>query len=465
MEADRRALRHHPSLGQTQIDDNFHQLETVAAFSMLTEVLMKILVLAYNVSPIRGSEYSVGWNYITEMAKSHELYVLYGLAGDHMGDFEEVDVERVERDYPTVKLFPVAPSHLCNALNYLNRTNIAPYSFYLAYREWHKLALRKAKTLDDMHDFDIVHYLSPIGFREPGYLWQLDKPYLWGPVGGVVPQRFCRPIASNFRSYIKVWLKNEVTRFQFRTSRRLLAALRRADLVLAATSETAKDLYVVHGVLCSVFAENGVRDADVASVARSRSCDNPFKIIWIGSLNIRKSPDLLLKALLEVRDLAWEMVFIGSGPLLDELKLFAAEHDLTDRVRFAGYIKRDAVLKELSFASVHVVTSMAEGNPTTIWEAMANNVPTLTLDHCGMHDTICERCGVKVPLGSYDAMATTIARELRRLITSRDVLDGLKRGVVECVKVHTWSKRAEQLELFMLQAIENYNEAKKLMHC
>ena len=49
-----------------------------------------ILVLAYAVSPIRGSEYSVAWNYVTQMSKYNRLTVLYGCAGEHMGDFEEM---------------------------------------------------------------------------------------------------------------------------------------------------------------------------------------------------------------------------------------------------------------------------------------------------------------------------------------------------------------------------------------
>lgn len=33
--------------------------------------------MTYAVSPYRGSEYSVAWNYITFMSKYHDLTVLY----------------------------------------------------------------------------------------------------------------------------------------------------------------------------------------------------------------------------------------------------------------------------------------------------------------------------------------------------------------------------------------------------
>ena len=51
----------------------------------------KLLILAYAISPTRGSEYSVAWNYISEMSKDNELVVLYGASGLHMGDVEEME--------------------------------------------------------------------------------------------------------------------------------------------------------------------------------------------------------------------------------------------------------------------------------------------------------------------------------------------------------------------------------------
>ena len=44
-----------------------------------------ILVLAYMLSPYKGSEFSVAWNYVTEMSKDNNLTVLYGISGKHMG--------------------------------------------------------------------------------------------------------------------------------------------------------------------------------------------------------------------------------------------------------------------------------------------------------------------------------------------------------------------------------------------
>ncbi len=78
----------------------------------------KILLIAYPVSPTRGSEYSVAWNYINEMSMDNDLVVLYGSSGNHMGDFKEMEDWLMINSIPNVKFIPVHPSRLTLNLAY-----------------------------------------------------------------------------------------------------------------------------------------------------------------------------------------------------------------------------------------------------------------------------------------------------------------------------------------------------------
>lgn len=51
------------------------------------------------------------------------------------------------------------------------------------------------------------------------------------------------------------------------------------------------------------------------------------------------------------------------------------------------YLSQKAV-EMFKNAHMHIITSISEGNATTIWEAMSYGVPTLSFDHCGMLDTL-----------------------------------------------------------------------------
>lgn len=47
--------------------------------------------MAYAISPFRGSEYAVAWNYVTYMSKENDLTVLYGMSDNHMGETHTLD--------------------------------------------------------------------------------------------------------------------------------------------------------------------------------------------------------------------------------------------------------------------------------------------------------------------------------------------------------------------------------------
>lgn len=101
---------------------------------------------------------------------------------------------------------------------------------------------------------------------------------------------------------------------------------------------------------------------------------------------------------------------------------------------------------------MHVITSTSEGNPTTIWEAMSYGVPTITFDHCGMHDTICEQCGIRIPIHSYDQCVADLAFEIDKLLEHPKSFEQLAKGTIKCAQKFTWDTR----EQFMLKC---YNKA------
>lgn len=145
--------------------------------------MKNILVLACFISPTKGSEYSVAWNYVKRMSKYNHLTVVYGASGDVLGDCSEMERYALEHHLPNVEFVAVHASRKTNVLNYLNRKGIFPYSFYVAFQSWQKQAYEVAKELMGERHFDLCHMVGPIGYREPGYFWKLGLPYMWGPIG------------------------------------------------------------------------------------------------------------------------------------------------------------------------------------------------------------------------------------------------------------------------------------------
>lgn len=69
--------------------------------------------------------------------------------------------------------------------------------------------------------FDLIHYVGMIGYREPGYLWKLGLPYIWGPISGTnnasLQLMKHMPIAGR----IKLTFRSVVNMIQFHTKLRL----------------------------------------------------------------------------------------------------------------------------------------------------------------------------------------------------------------------------------------------------
>ncbi|MBM2294564.1 glycosyltransferase [Sulfitobacter pseudonitzschiae] len=411
----------------------------------------RILLLAYSISPTRGSEYSVGWNHVKHLSEFCDLTVLYGLAGPHMGDLEEIeDYLRINGEMKNVNFVPIRPNGLARFLNAPNRAGFLVYSFYLAYRIWHLQAAQVARARINSDRIDLIHYLCPIGYREPSFLWKLDKPFIWGPIGGLTPTRHLKGAPRPWKALAKVKLKNLVNRINLAVAHRVSRALASADTVIAATSENQKILQERFGVTPILMSENAISEKSIASKALHICVKKePVRLIWIGSLDWRKSPDLLLDAMNAVGISDWTLDIVGTGALRSHVEAQANELGLVRQVTFHGNIPRTKVQELLHRADLHLITSMGEGTPTTIWEAMAAGVPTLTLDHCGMHDVVCGNCGVRIALTDYVGTRDRIANTIVGLINDRSALLRLTEGVVTCRSQHLWSKRSQDwLEIY-----------------
>jgi glycosyltransferase involved in cell wall biosynthesis len=108
---------------------------------------------------------------------------------------------------------------------------------------------------------------------------------------------------------------------------------------------------------------------------RGPASDGPA--LYVGRLSPEKDLETLLKAAATVsrRFPSFRLVIAGEGPCKARLESFAGELALREHVRFLGSVSDVPAL--LSTAGAFVLSSLSEGLPVTVLEAMATGLPVI----------------------------------------------------------------------------------------
>jgi glycosyltransferase involved in cell wall biosynthesis len=135
-------------------------------------------------------------------------------------------------------------------------------------------------------------------------------------------------------------------------------------------------------------------------------------IINVGHCTSDKAQYYLIKAFKLLNAPDWKLMIVGEGPKRKELEDLSISLGLFDRVIFTGY-QRDIDLY-LSKSSIFAFTSVIEGYPNALIEAMATPLPSVSFDcEAGPSDIIADgKNGFLVKVGDIE----TFANRLQELI-------------------------------------------------
>lgn len=390
----------------------------------------KIALITYDISPTRGSEASVSWNFVSQMSRHVHLTVVYGCNDTEIADY--VKAHPIEN----VRWIPVQKKDVGR----FGRGLKQDYYFSLYYRQWHQQVAELLRKLTDNNEIDLIHYLNPIGFKEPGFCWKIKElPYVWGPVQGVDNRPLKLYKALGVKGTIFACVRRIVHNGMFRYMPRVRKAFRRADAIFGATPATIRGLKKRHGIEATYLPENGITametDQPISLLPSKR-----LNMIWIGGLDVsRKAFGMLLDSLLKVHSNRWHIDIFGDGtPSAANAEKISL---LADHITIHGMVSRETVQQTMRQSHLHIISSLGEATTTVLFEAMAKGLPTMTLDHCGMSGVVCEKCGIKIQIEHYNKVTSQMAAEIDDLIEHPQRVKELSEGVLECSKKFMYGNR------------------------
>jgi glycosyltransferase involved in cell wall biosynthesis len=196
---------------------------------------------------------------------------------------------------------------------------------------------------------------------------------------------------------------------------------------------------------------NGIELGDSPSDATPPH--QPRRLIFIGRLNPQKNPVFLIDALAQLRDAAWQLTFIGDGPLMGEVKAAIIRHRLEDRVALTGWLAPAQVHAFLTDADILCLPSLSEGLPIVGIEALKFGLAIVASDIPGLRDVIDPGVnGCVVPVGDLEAFA----KRLRQLLENGTVLAAMKRASWEKARRFDLSCVAHEYAHVLAEAVENH---------
>ena len=232
---------------------------------------------------------------------------------------------------------------------------------------------RQLYDLCKSDDFDLIHCQSPLG----------------GVFGRLIGRKFKIPVIYTCHGFqffkggpLKDWiLYYPVERFLARFTDDLITINHEDDKI--ASNFPCKSHTYIPGV--------GVDTKRLNNLTRDLTLRNKlgipkgaFVILSVGELSTRKNPDVVIRALADLKNDNIYYVAVGKGKHLVSLKKLVEEKGLNTKVFFPGFTSDPEPYYQM--ADVSVFPSRREGLGLAGIEAMAAGLPLLTTNSGGISD-------------------------------------------------------------------------------
>ncbi|RHD55443.1 glycosyltransferase [Phocaeicola plebeius] len=397
--------------------------------------MLSILINAYACSPEMGSEPGMGWNWCVNLAKHCELHII--TEGEFRDNIEAALPNLPQRNNMHFYYNPVSEKirKMC--------WNQGDWRFYKYYREWQWKTYLIAKKIIQKHHIDVIHQLNMIGFREPGYLWKIKNiPFIWGPIDAKesFPTTFLKD--ASFKTKLFISLKNAITKYQLKYAKRVHLAARQATYVISASSNSQQAIRKYFHIESPLLNETGCYIQDHPIIDKSKKED--FDILWVGKLDFRKQLNIALCSIARAQNRHFKLHIVGGGNN-SFYQMLAKKLGIEKQCMWYGSISHKQVQKFMQKSDIFFFTSIAEGTPHVVLEAIGNNLPVLCFNTCGQGDCVNENIGIKIELSNPEQSIQEFSSILNDLEKKRYSLQMMSEKCKQRQIELSWTEKALQM--------------------
>lgn len=397
-----------------------------------------ILATAYAVNPYRGSEDGMGWNFVMQIARFHKVVAI--TRANNRPHIEKYMAENPSALYENVRFLYF---DLPYWMRFWKKGGRGAMAYYLMWQRGIVPFIKKQAL-----EVDIVHNLNFHNDWTPSFLWKLNKPLVWGPIGHhpYIPSPYLKPYAFSY------WAKDRwrwgVKKYFWHLSAALRKTRDRASHILCMSTGVPKVL----GISANYSIVPSVATQDFGWNGPDKS-SGKFTLISAGRFVPLKGFDLAIRAFAQFLDSLdasgrgqCELLVVSSGAEEPFLKSLAAALKVERNIRFVAWMERDQLMAQFKGASAFLFPSH-EGAGMVVAEALSFGLPVVCLDNEGPGGFVNEACAIAVPHGSYEGTVTGLAQGIHKLYADA----GLRKRMSSSARDHFlrafhWDRRGEQLK-------------------
>ncbi|GAA4268735.1 glycosyltransferase family 4 protein [Hyunsoonleella aestuarii] len=385
------------------------------------------LISAYACDPFKGSEPGIGWNWAIELGRlDYNVFVIT----------RGINKEVIDKGLANME--PIPNIHFCyyDLPKWLRFIEKMPFGVYSYYFFWQIGIVSIAKDLIKTNNIDILHHLTWGVFRQPSFLYKLNKPFIFGPIGGaeMTPNRILKslPVKDYIKEYIRV-----TANYVLRLSPILNRMYKNSTVIFSRTEETAEFLPSKYNHKKQVQVDIGIRKINHYN---EKPTNQKLKVLYVGRFmgwkGIHLSIDSINKINKDQDDV--EFTVIGSGPFEKELKNRAKSAS----IKFIDWVPQSELYTYYESHDCFLFPSFHDSGGTVILEAFSYGLPVICLNIGGPNKYVDDDCGfrVKVENKSVPEIIDELSHIVLDLNENRDKLEDLRNEAFKKAEYYNWSR-------------------------
>lgn len=238
------------------------------------------------------------------------------------------------------------------------------------------------KYLENNKDFDLVWLHQPLFIKKPFLSNSLMTMHITSfGVSKQIQQSsdypLFRKIYKNLAAHIEKFCLN---RFDLRNTRFSADSLQVYDELKSLGIPEKNISYISNGVDTRLFK---TVDSDKKKKLRDDFCipKDDLILLWVGGLTAIKNPLKLIEmySLIEKEYESISLVIAGRGKLKNAMRKLSKKIGLK-KIIFLGYVHDKKMHDLYACSDVYIMTSIYEGSPLTLLEAMSSGLPCIVSD-------------------------------------------------------------------------------------